>query len=93
MRLLYEEWQVIEGVARVEHHLPKHYRSSRACELIDIGEPTLVVRDWMGHSTVTTTERFYASPRKRMRAAAVNLGRAAGTTRGTTEPSSDAEST
>lgn len=74
-RQIYVDWKRIETAAGLPHHLPKHYRSSRACKLVELGEPTLVIRDWLGHSSVTTTERYYASGKHRLPIAAENLRR------------------
>ena len=72
-RQLYEEIKTIEAAAGVKHHRFKDYRSSRACALVAAGESTLLVKDWMGHSSVVTTEKFYASGQGRMVAAAARL--------------------
>lgn len=72
-RQLYIEFKVIETAAGVKHHRFKDYRSSRACALINAGEATLMVKDWLGHSSVVTTEKFYASGHGRMVAAAAKL--------------------
>jgi integrase len=39
----------------------KDLRSTCATQLIAEATPTLAVRDLLGHSTVATTERYYAS--------------------------------
>lgn len=72
-RQLYDDFKSIQTAAGVKHHRFKDYRSSRACALIDAGESTLVVKEWLGHSTVATTEKFYASARKRLATAATRL--------------------
>jgi len=85
---LYAEFKKIEKAAGVAHHQFKNYRSSRACALVDQGESTLAVKDWMGHSSVVTTEKFYANGRNRLSTAATNLEAAEfGTPRDTTETS------
>ncbi len=63
-RSIYYDWYAIQshaGIPAERHHRFKDCRSTAATQLIDAGEPTLVVKDWLGHSTVATTERFYAN--------------------------------
>lgn len=87
LRPLYDEWKQIETFANVPHHLLKHYRSSRACVLIAAGESTLTVKDWLGHSSVVTLERYYANASLRLSAAAEKLQHhlGGGTIHGTSE--------
>jgi hypothetical protein len=64
MRHLYEDWHKITG----RHRVPKNCRSTCGSQVVESGTPTVVVKDFLGHSSVTTTEKFYvntsASPRK-----------------------------
>ncbi len=62
-RSLYFDWYAIQshaGIPTDRRHRFKDCRSTAATQLIEAGEPTLVVKDWLGHSTVATTERYYA---------------------------------
>lgn len=62
-RQLYPDWYAIQKLAGIPYerrYTFKDCRSTCATQLIEAGEPTLVVKDWLGHSTVQTTERYYA---------------------------------
>ncbi len=72
-RRLYVDWHVVQaaaGIAEERHYVPKDCRSSCASELIAAGVPTAVVKDFLGHATVTTTERYYINTQPALRAAA-----------------------
>ena len=56
---LYEDWHKFAG-----DRVPKNCRSSCGSQLVEAGVPTFVVKDWLGHSTVTTTETFYVNTAK-----------------------------
>ncbi len=58
---MYEDWAAIQTLAKVSFRL-KDCRSSTGSSMINAGTPTLTVRNFLGHSTVATTEKFYASP-------------------------------
>lgn len=73
-RSLYDDWHVIQaaaGIAEERHYVPKDCRSSCASELIASGVPTAVVKDYLGHASVTTTERYYINTQPALRAAAL----------------------
>ena len=57
-------------VPEYKHYVPQNCRSCCASELIAAGVPTVVVNDFLGHGTVTTTEKFYINTKPAMRAAA-----------------------
>jgi len=72
-RRLYDDWYRIlkaAGLPLDRHFAPKHCRSTCASNLITAGVPTVVVKDWLGHASVTTTERFYVNTAPALRAAA-----------------------
>ena len=71
-RPLYEDWHIIQtaaGIAEDDHYAPKNCRSSCASGLIAGGVPTIVVKDFLGHSSVTTTEKYYINTKPALRAA------------------------
>jgi integrase len=73
-RDLYVDWHAIQAAAGIpegEHYLPKNCRSSCASELIAAGVPTVVVKDFLGHGSVTTTERYYINTKPALRSAAL----------------------
>jgi integrase len=51
-------------VDRERRHRLKDFRSTAATQMIQEGEPTMAVRDWLGHCSVAVTERFYANVSK-----------------------------
>lgn len=72
-RQLYEDWHLIQKAAGIpdgEHYVPKNCRSSCASELIAANVPTVVVKDFLGHATVATTENYYINTKPALRAAA-----------------------
>jgi integrase len=72
-RQLYEDWHAIQtaaGIPENKHYVPKNCRSSCASELIAANVPTVVVKDFLGHATVATTENYYINTKPAMRAAA-----------------------
>lgn len=60
-RKLYDDWSEVCNVAGVRATW-KAFRSTCGSELLNSGTPSVLVRDWLGHSSVTTTERFYLAP-------------------------------
>jgi integrase len=60
-RKLYSDWHRVCKLAGVSACW-KHFRSTCGSELLNSGTPSVLVRDWLGHSSVTTTERFYLAP-------------------------------
>jgi integrase len=58
------------GIAEGAHYVPKNCRSTCASELIANQVPTVVVKDFLGHATVATTENYYINTKPAMRAAA-----------------------
>ena len=72
-RQLYKDWhriQVAAGIPEDAHYVPKNCRSTCASELIANQVPTVVVKDFLGHATVATTENYYINTKPAMRAAA-----------------------
>jgi integrase len=72
-RQLYEDWHAIQEAAGIpdgEHYVPKNCRSTCASELIAANVPTVVVKDFLGHATVATTENYYINTKPALRAAA-----------------------
>lgn len=72
-RQLYEDWHAIQeaaGIPEGEHYVPKNCRSTCASELIAANVPTVVVKDFLGHATVGTTENYYINTKPALRAAA-----------------------
>jgi integrase len=72
-RQLYEDWHEIQKAAGIpdgEHYVPKNCRSTCASELIAANVPTVVVKDFLGHATVATTENYYINTKPALRAAA-----------------------
>lgn len=59
LRKFYYDWEAILAKAGVPHFLPKHCRSTCGSEMVRAGVATLTVRDWLGHQSVTTTEKHY----------------------------------
>jgi integrase len=61
-RPFYDDWQRIisaAGLPKGTKPVPKNFRSTCGSEMIDVGIPTVVVKDFLGHASVTTTEAFY----------------------------------
>ncbi|MCC6494401.1 MAG: tyrosine-type recombinase/integrase [Pirellulales bacterium] len=72
-RQLYDDWHAIQkeaGIPDDKHYLPKNCRSTCASALIASNVPTVVVKDFLGHATVTTTENYYINTKPALRAAA-----------------------
>jgi integrase/recombinase XerC len=72
LRQLYLDWKAISKAAGFPdgiRYVPKNYRSTCGSELIQNGTPSMVVKDFLGHSTVTTTEKFYVNTSQSLRAA------------------------
>ncbi|MCO8121320.1 site-specific integrase [Stieleria sp. TO1_6] len=72
LRSLYDDWHAIVAKADLlskKKVLPKHFRSTCGSELIEAGAPTVVVKDFLGHASVTTTESFYINTGSSLRAA------------------------
>jgi integrase len=72
-RQLYADWHRIQkmaGMPEDAHYVPKNCRSTCASELIANQVPTVVVKDFLGHATVATTENYYINTKPAMRAAA-----------------------
>jgi len=73
LRAIYVDWHLIQtaaGIPEGQHYVPQDCRSSCASELTARDVPTVVVRDFLGHASVTTTERYYINTKPAMRAAA-----------------------
>lgn len=71
-RRFYDDWEVIIAAAGLPEGtklIPKHFRSTCGSELIEAGVPTVVVKDMLGHASVTTTESHYINTRASLRAA------------------------
>lgn len=70
-RQMYEDWSLILKASGVEQDYDlKDFRSSCASLLIANDVPTVVVRDFLGHATVATTENYYINAKPALRAAA-----------------------
>jgi integrase len=72
-RQLYLDWHIIQKAAGIpdgQHYVPQNCRSSCASGLNAAGVPTVVVKDFLGHGTVTTTEKFYINTKPALRSAA-----------------------
>ena len=70
---IYDDWHAIQAAAGMpegEHYVPKNCRSTCASELIAANVPTVVVKDFLGHATVATTENYYINTKPALRAAA-----------------------
>ncbi len=70
---LYQDWHAIQsaaGIPKGQHYLPKNCRSTCASALIASNVPTIVVKDFLGHATVVTTENYYINTKPALRAAA-----------------------
>jgi integrase len=72
-RAIYTDWHLIQDAAEIpegQHYVPKDCRSTCASELIANAVPTVVVKDFLGHSSVATTETYYINTKPAMRSAA-----------------------
>jgi integrase len=72
-RQLYDDWHLImkaAGIPDGEHYVPKNCRSTCASALIAANVPTVVVKDFLGHQSVATTETYYINTKPALRAAA-----------------------
>lgn len=73
-RGLYVDWDAILEHAAIppnRHFTPHDCRSTCCSELLASGVSLTTVRDWVGHSSVSVTERYYAATRSdRLRVAA-----------------------
>lgn len=70
---MYEDWHAIQKAAGIpdgQHYVPKNCRSTCASALIASNVPTVVVKDFLGHATVATTENYYINTKPALRAAA-----------------------
>ncbi len=69
-RQFYTDWQRLRAAAGVVGVVPKNLRSTTGSEMVAAGVPTLAVKDWLGHSSVVTTERYYCNTYAAVRKAA-----------------------
>lgn len=72
-RQFYDDWDRIvlaAGLRKGSKPVPKNFRSTCGSEMIEAGAPTVVVKDFLGHASVTTTEAFYIDTGPALRAAA-----------------------
>lgn len=69
-RQFYDDWKRLLVAAGVADVVPKNLRSTTGAEMVAAGLSTLVVKDWLGHSSVTTTESYYANTEMALRKAA-----------------------
>lgn len=70
-RQFYEDWgRLLAAGGLPDGVVPKNLRSTTGSELVAAGVPTVAVKDWLGHSSVTTTERYYANTGQALRQAA-----------------------
>jgi len=56
VRHLYEDWHKFAG-----DRVPKNCRSSTGSQMVEAGTPTVVVKDFLGHSSVVITEKHYVN--------------------------------
>ena len=71
-RPLYDDWHAIQtaaGIPADKHYVPKNCRSSGASEMIAANVPTATVKDFLGHASVVTTERYYINAKPALRSA------------------------
>jgi integrase len=69
----YDDWHLLQNAARIptdRRYTPKSLRSSCASLMIAASVPTMVVKDFLGHAKVTTTETYYVNTQPALRAAA-----------------------
>ncbi|MHB8864397.1 MAG: tyrosine-type recombinase/integrase [Pirellulaceae bacterium] len=69
-RQFYVDWARLRKVAGVTGVVPKNLRSTAASEMVAAGVGTLTVKDWLGHTTVLTTESWYVDTDPALRQAA-----------------------
>jgi integrase len=69
-RQFYEDWERLLDAAGVGNVVPKNLRSTTGSEMVAAGVSTMAVKDWLGHSSVTTTEKYYANTGLALRDAA-----------------------
>jgi integrase len=72
-RPLYDDWKRIHKAAKLpagRRYTLKHCRSSCASALIASNVPTVVVKDFLGHASVATTETYYVNTKPSLRAVA-----------------------
>lgn len=65
-RGLYIDWDAIlkhAGITEERRFTPHDCRSTCVSELLALGIALTTVRDWVGHSSVLVTERYYAATR------------------------------
>ena len=65
-RQLYFDWDRIlqaAGIPKERRFVPHNFRSTCVSELLET-ESSFVVKDWVGHASVTTTEKYYANTKK-----------------------------
>lgn len=65
-RQLYPDWAKIIRAAGVEYFVPHNCRSTVTSELLE-EHNSMVVKDWVGHASIRTTERYYANTGKARR--------------------------
>ena len=69
---IYDDWHAIQKAAGIpdgRHYVPKNCRSTCASGLIAANVPTVVVKDFLGHQSVATTENYYINTKPALRAA------------------------
>lgn len=68
-RRLYDDWKALLSAAGVTGIQFKHFRSSAASQILLSGGSTMMARDLLGHSNITTLEKHYANVSTGLRAA------------------------
>jgi integrase len=71
-RAFYDDWARIVAAAGLPAGFkpsPKNFRSTCGTELVQAGVSTFVVKDFLGHASVTTTEAFYVNTGSSLRPA------------------------
>ena len=69
---MYKDWHAIQTAAKItegKHYALKNCRSTCASALIASNVPTIVVKDFLGHATVATTENYYINTKPALRSA------------------------
>jgi integrase/recombinase XerC len=67
----YDDWNAINAAAGLpegRRYRPKDCRSSCASALIASNVPTIVVKDFLGHASVATTEGYYVNTKPSLKA-------------------------
>lgn len=71
---LFEKYEDIyhEKIGELQHIHPHIFRHTRAMHLYEAGVPLPTVSDWLGHSDIETTIKYYAQTTMQMKIDAIN---------------------